>query len=117
MDFFLSALHIALISPFRLCALMDLSTNSHPRIGRKPVFASSSIGMTLNLVIIMVFGWFPNVLSIQLVWLASLAHICGGAPAMSACIYSILSDIVPESNRYVLTSEISIAEHPPSCLQ
>ncbi|KAI1371269.1 MFS general substrate transporter [Hypoxylon crocopeplum] len=78
------------------------------RIGRKPVYAASSVGMILNLLIIMVVGWFSDALPTRLVWIASLAHLCGGQPVMNACIYSIISDVVPESNRSISFMRIHI---------
>ncbi|KAI2616835.1 MFS general substrate transporter [Hypoxylon sp. NC1633] len=71
------------------------------RIGRKPVFAVSSVGLNLNLLLIIAVGWFSDVLPTRLVWIASIGHLCGGQPVMSACIHSILSDVVPESRRSV----------------
>ncbi|KAI2470770.1 MFS general substrate transporter [Annulohypoxylon bovei var. microspora] len=69
------------------------------RIGRKPVLVICLIGMVLSLLWIMAVGWFSHTLSPQLIWVSSLAHLCGGAPVLLACIYSILSDVIPESNR------------------
>ncbi|KAI0886918.1 MFS general substrate transporter [Annulohypoxylon maeteangense] len=69
------------------------------RVGRKPVLVVCLIGMTLSLLWIMIVGWFSYALSPQLIWISSLAHLCGGAPVFLACIYSILSDVIPEWDR------------------
>ncbi|OTB02042.1 hypothetical protein M426DRAFT_322992 [Hypoxylon sp. CI-4A] len=71
------------------------------RIGRKPVYAASSIGMTLHLLITMIVGWFPDALPPRSVWVASIAFVLGGSPVMNACIYSIISDVLPESSRAI----------------
>ncbi|KAL7619931.1 hypothetical protein AAE478_010478 [Parahypoxylon ruwenzoriense] len=71
------------------------------RIGRKPVYAASSMGMTLSVLLIMIVAWFPRTLPVRSVWISSLAYLCGGSPVMNACVFSILSDIVPESTRSI----------------
>ncbi|KAI0836938.1 MFS general substrate transporter [Hypoxylon sp. FL0890] len=71
------------------------------RIGRKPVYAASSTGMVLSILLTIIVAWFSDVLPPRLLWVSSLAHLCGGAPVMNACIYSILSDVVPESTRSI----------------
>ncbi|KAI1412845.1 MFS general substrate transporter [Hypoxylon sp. FL1857] len=71
------------------------------RIGRKPVYAASSVGLVLSTLLTIIVAWFSNVLPPKLLWVSSLAHLCGGSPVMNACIYSILSDVVPESSRSI----------------
>ncbi|KAI1103050.1 MFS general substrate transporter [Jackrogersella minutella] len=78
------------------------------RIGRKPVYAASSVGMVLSLLFTMVVGWFSDTLPPRLIWVSSLAHLCGGSPVINACIYSILSDVVPDSNRSITFMRIHV---------
>ncbi|KAI1455176.1 MFS general substrate transporter [Annulohypoxylon moriforme] len=78
------------------------------RVGRKPVLIVCLIGMVLSLIWVMVVGWFSYALSPQLIWISSLAHLCGGAPVLLASIYSILSDVIPESDRSLTFMRIHI---------
>ncbi|OTA66072.1 MFS general substrate transporter [Hypoxylon sp. EC38] len=71
------------------------------RIGRKPVYAASSVGMVLSMLLSIIVAWFSDILPPKLLWISSLAHLCGGSPVMNACIYSIISDVVPESSRSI----------------
>lgn len=71
------------------------------RIGRKPVYATAAIGMILHVLLIMVVGWFPDTFPVRWIWISSVAHLFGGPPVIGACTYSMVSDIVPESSRYV----------------
>ncbi|KAI1385432.1 MFS general substrate transporter [Hypoxylon trugodes] len=79
------------------------------RVGRKPVYAASSIGMIIHLLITMIVGWFSDTLSPRLLWTASIGHLLGGAPVMTATIYSILSDVIPESNRAISFMRIHVS--------
>ncbi|KAI1771438.1 MFS general substrate transporter [Hypoxylon cercidicola] len=78
------------------------------RIGRKPVFAISSAAFILYVLIIIFVGWFSAALPARLVWLASIAHLFGGQPALFSALYSMLSDIVPESNRSITFMRIHV---------
>ncbi|OTA96601.1 hypothetical protein M434DRAFT_67261 [Hypoxylon sp. CO27-5] len=71
------------------------------RIGRKPVYAASSVGMVLSMLLSIIVAWFSDILPPKLLWVSSLAHLCGGSPVMNACIYSIISDVVPESSSFM----------------
>ncbi|KAI1207614.1 MFS general substrate transporter [Annulohypoxylon truncatum] len=78
------------------------------RVGRKPVFIICLTGMVLNLLWVMVVGWFSCALSSRLIWISSLAHLGGGSPVLLACVYSILSDVVSESDRSITFMRIHI---------
>ncbi|KAI1763481.1 MFS general substrate transporter [Hypoxylon sp. FL1150] len=78
------------------------------RIGRKPVLVISSFGYVVYVLLIMTVGWFSAALPTRLVWIASAAHLFGGQPAMLAAMYSILSDVVPESNRSITFMRIHV---------
>ncbi|KAI1136459.1 MFS general substrate transporter [Hypoxylon sp. FL0543] len=71
------------------------------RIGRKPVYATTSAGMVLSMLLTIGVAWFSDILPPRLLWVSSLAHLFGGSPVMNACIYSMLSDVVPESTRSI----------------
>lgn len=78
------------------------------RVGRKPVLLVCLMGMLLSLAWMIIVGWFSYALSPQLVWISSLAHLCGGSPVLLACVYSILSDVVSESERSLVFMRIHI---------
>ncbi|XXH01344.1 hypothetical protein Hte_007702 [Hypoxylon texense] len=78
------------------------------RIGRKPVLAISSVGFVFYILIIIVVGWFSALFPARLVWISSVAHLFGGQPAMLAAMYSILSDVIPESNRSISFMRIHV---------
>lgn len=59
------------------------------------------VGMGVSIVIIMIVGWFPDVLPVQTVWAACASPLIGGGNAvLVATLYGILTDVVPESERY-----------------
>ncbi|KAI0477578.1 MFS general substrate transporter [Xylariaceae sp. FL0804] len=70
------------------------------RIGRKRMIALAIIGMATSCAWTMVVGWFQDSLPVRLIWLAPLAYLCGaGEPILSASIYSMITDVMPESGR------------------
>ncbi|KAI0165250.1 MFS general substrate transporter [Hypoxylon sp. FL1284] len=90
------------------CLVVLLWGSVADRIGRKPVFALSSAGFILYVLLIMAVGWFSAVLPVRLVWVSSVAHLLGGQPAMIATMYSMLSDVIPESKRSISFMRIHI---------
>ncbi|KAI5863629.1 MFS general substrate transporter [Durotheca rogersii] len=71
------------------------------RVGRKPVYISSASGIALSILMMTVLAWFSDILPARSIWFSAVAYLLGGSPVMNACIYSILTDLVPESNRSI----------------
>ncbi|KAI0382507.1 MFS general substrate transporter [Hypomontagnella monticulosa] len=78
------------------------------RIGRKPVFGTCSMGMTLYVLLIIIVAWFPDKLPVRLLWLSAVAHLFGGTTVINACTYSIVSDVVPESKRAIAFMRVHV---------
>ncbi|KAI1468226.1 MFS general substrate transporter [Daldinia caldariorum] len=79
------------------------------RIGRKPVYATATIGMIFHVLIIMVVGYFPGTFPTRWIWVSSIAHLLGGPSVIGACTYSIVSDIALESSRSIAFMRIHVA--------
>ncbi|KAK9413149.1 putative Major facilitator superfamily transporter [Seiridium unicorne] len=72
------------------------------RIGRRPVFTLTLLGMATSGVWQMAVGWFTNILPIQLYWLGPLGLLIGGGNAvLNSTLSSIMSDILPEPDRAI----------------
>ncbi|KAK9784882.1 putative Major facilitator superfamily transporter [Seiridium cardinale] len=72
------------------------------RIGRRPVFTLTLLGMAASGVWQMAVGWFTNILPIQLYWLGPLGLLIGGGNAvLNSTLSSIMSDILPEPDRAI----------------
>ncbi|KAI1653457.1 MFS general substrate transporter [Daldinia decipiens] len=79
------------------------------RIGRKPVYATATIGMIFHVLLIMIVGWFPDKFPVRWIWISSVAHLAGGPSVIGACTYSMVSDIIPESSRSIAFMRIHVA--------
>ncbi|KAI0024025.1 major facilitator superfamily domain-containing protein [Xylariomycetidae sp. FL0641] len=72
------------------------------RMGRKPVCALSLLGMALAQLLIMAVAWFRGIVPVHLVWMSSVAYLCGGGdPTVSAALTGMVTDVVDESKRSV----------------
>ncbi|KAI1421218.1 major facilitator superfamily domain-containing protein [Xylaria sp. FL1777] len=72
------------------------------KIGRRPVFALGLIGASLSILCIIVVGWFPQTFSPRLIWLSPIFYLLGGGnPVLAATVTSMVTDVVPESQRSV----------------
>jgi MFS family permease len=68
--------------------------------GRKPVLYLGFLGVILGGIWQLSVLWFWQTLSIRLVWLnGAFLIIGGGGPVISAIIYTLLADVVPEEER------------------
>ncbi|KAH8682472.1 major facilitator superfamily transporter [Xylariales sp. PMI_506] len=80
------------------------------RIGRKPVFALSLIGMSLGILWDMIVLYFHNTFPVELVPLDALFMVVGGGNAVVVSILmSMVSDIVPEEKRAVAFMRLHVA--------
>ena len=72
------------------------------RHGRRSTICLSIPGFLINAVIIAVVLWFPDVFPLRAVWVSSLAWIVGGGPVIAfAIVWTMLSDVSREDERYV----------------
>ncbi|KAB8295335.1 hypothetical protein EYC80_007236 [Monilinia laxa] len=82
------------------------------KIGRKPVFALTILGILLSLMleVFIMSEWL--MLPIRLVWLAPfLQFIGGGEKAASAIFFAIISDVTTQSERYFPTKGYVLEVH------
>ncbi|KAH7029234.1 major facilitator superfamily transporter [Microdochium trichocladiopsis] len=80
------------------------------RIGRKTVLVFCLAGFTMQIMWMMVVGWFSDTIPAEFYWLSSLTLLCGGGNAAAgACIGSMVSDILPELERSVAFMQIHVA--------
>lgn len=70
--------------------------------GRRPVFLLLTLGAWVKAAWIMVVLSFWKILPLELVWLGALSiFIGGGSSVANAMIFTVISDVVPESGRYI----------------
>ncbi|KAH8202714.1 hypothetical protein TruAng_003090 [Truncatella angustata] len=70
------------------------------KIGRKPVFALSLVGMALSILWMMAILWFNSVFNPALIATACLFRLIGGgSPVVIGVILSMVSDVIPEDGR------------------
>lgn len=94
MEFFDGLMSIFLAIPYGLLA---------DRRGRKWTMCLSIPGFVLNSAIVFVVSWFPDVFPLRAVWLSSLAWLLGGGPVVAfAIIWTMMSDVTSEDERYVI---------------
>lgn len=94
MEFFDGLMSIFLAIPYGLLA---------DRRGRKSTMCLSIPGFVLNSAIVFVVSWFPDVFPLRTVWLSSLAWLLGGGPVVAfAIIWTMMSDVTSEDERYVI---------------
>ncbi|KAE9972149.1 hypothetical protein EG328_005163 [Venturia inaequalis] len=68
--------------------------------GRRPVFLLLTLGAWVKAAWIMVVLSFWKILPLELVWLGALSiFIGGGSSVANAMIFTVISDVVPESGR------------------
>ncbi|KAI8626240.1 MFS general substrate transporter [Xylariaceae sp. FL1651] len=80
------------------------------RIGRRPIFAVGLVGMSLAILWIIIVGWFHHTLSPRLIWLSPVFYLLGGGnPVLSATVTSMMTDVVPESERSINFMRINAA--------
>lgn len=71
------------------------------RMGRKPVFMLALVGSTANVAWILAVAWIQPWVPIRLIWMSSAGALVGGGGAMlTAIFFSMLTDVLPESQRY-----------------
>lgn len=75
------------------------------RMGRKPVFMLALVGATANVAWILTVAWIQPWVPVQLIWMSSAGSLIGGGGAMlTAIFFSMLTDVLPESERYGVVS-------------
>lgn len=83
------------------------------RIGRKPVFILSVIGIELGELLNLVICWWWRVLPLRLVWAMPFTQIIGGgATVTSAMLYATVADVAPAESRsqiFLITMSGSLA--------
>ncbi|KAF3026478.1 hypothetical protein E8E14_012970 [Neopestalotiopsis sp. 37M] len=80
------------------------------RIGRRPVWSLSLVGMILMILWQMAVVYFSSALSIRLYWLAPLGLLVGGGNAVTnATLYGLLADVLPESDRAIAIMRLHVS--------
>ncbi|KFY22348.1 hypothetical protein V493_06656 [Pseudogymnoascus sp. VKM F-4281 (FW-2241)] len=70
------------------------------RIGRKPVFILSVVGIEVAEIMGLVVCWFWRVFPLRLVWVMPLLQIIGGSSAVtSAMLFATVADVAPADSR------------------
>lgn len=70
--------------------------------GRKTVILLLSIGLLIKYAYIQLICSFGGALSLRLTWLSAIHTALGGSLSVGvALIYTIISDVAPEGERYV----------------
>lgn len=84
-------------------------------IGRRPVLLCGMLGLALSGLWIKIVCWFPQTISIKMVYLSSSILIFGGgAQVASSMLYVMLADSYPEEERYVWYKNVFIQFFAPT---
>ena len=79
------------------------------RIGRKPVFLLSLIGIILSSCWMLIISWFWQVFPLRLIWLAPIFQAVGGGTVVAVTmIFTMVSDVVTQEDRFVCQAYICI---------
>lgn len=71
------------------------------RRGRKPTLCLSIPGFALNCIIMFLVMWYSDVFPLRAVWVSCLAWLFGGGPVVAfAIIWTMMSDVTTEEERY-----------------
>lgn len=72
--------------------------------GRRPVFLLLTLGIWIKAAWAMVVLSFWQIMPLELIWLGSLSIIIGGGTSVAtAMVFTVISDVIPESGRYNVT--------------
>ncbi|KZF23301.1 MFS general substrate transporter [Xylona heveae TC161] len=84
---------VSLVAAFPFGVLADI-------LGRKPIILLSSVGSLLSLAWVLAVIALPQIISVQFILAGPLFTVVGGgSTVLVANLYSILSDVVPDTDR------------------
>ena len=70
--------------------------------GRKPVIILASLALSIKYAYIQLICWFGGAVPLRLTWLSAMHTAFGGSVSVAtALLYTIISDVAPEGNRYI----------------
>ncbi|KAH8659911.1 major facilitator superfamily domain-containing protein [Xylariales sp. PMI_506] len=91
---------------FAISGFLDAAIGA---IGRRPVYAIVAVGMFVQILWVATVGWFEFG-NIHLMWLSSTTVLIGGGSSISGVIlYSIVTDVLPASERAAGFRRIHVA--------
>lgn len=68
--------------------------------GRRPVFLLLTLGFWIKAAWVMFVLSFWQIFPLELIWLGSLSIIIGGGSSVAnAMVFTVISDVIPESGR------------------
>lgn len=77
--------------------------------GRRPTLFLVVVGFWLRSAYIQIICYFGLIIPLELVWVSSLHTMVGGSSSVAAAmIYTVISDVTPETGRYVLHANFRI---------
>lgn len=77
--------------------------------GRRPVFLLLTLGFWIKAAWVMLVLSFWQLLPLELVWLGSLSVVIGGGSSVAnAMVFTVISDVIPESGRQVQVCRLHI---------